>query len=326
MNPMLDLSTGLQQIRQSAGALKPFRIEDLPNVWTLDARTEWLVDGLIPSGALTLLSGDSGVGKSTLALALAGAVAHGTPFLGLPVRQNRVLYVDGENPLGTIRERLDRLQIAQTNDLYLWGGWHQEHTPAGPHALSVFDFAREHRGLIIYDSLIGFHPGSEQDASETRRYLQHYRTLANTGAAVFLIAHSGKAESSKQYRGSSDIKAAVDQAYCLELMSDVDAGTRALRLTPFKTRIAELAPFSINWSSTGGFELGRASSRTNRELVEDIIRRNPDLTGRVITGLAASAGVAKNRCEELLANGADNGWLIVNPGPRNSKLYRCRET
>src|SRR5882724_4638573 len=51
-----------------------------PSIWSLDMRTSWLVDRLVAERALTLLTGDTGAGKSTLALAIAGAVAHGAPF------------------------------------------------------------------------------------------------------------------------------------------------------------------------------------------------------------------------------------------------------
>ena len=45
-----------------------FNIDELPSVWTFQSNVEWAVDGLVPMGGLTLVTGDSGVGKSTLAL------------------------------------------------------------------------------------------------------------------------------------------------------------------------------------------------------------------------------------------------------------------
>jgi RecA-family ATPase len=88
--------------------------------------------------------------------------------------------------------------------------------------------------LIIFDSLIQFHTGSEQDSSETRRYLDQYRRLAHLGPGIVLPHHTGKGEGAKQYRGSSDIKASVDQAFCLEALSDGGGSTtRELRLSPF---------------------------------------------------------------------------------------------
>src|SRR5271156_3704646 len=93
---------------------RTFRIEDLPNIWTLTPKAvDWVAESLIPDGAITLLCGDSGVGKSTLALALAGAVAHGQPFLGRSTKQRGVLYVDRENPDYVVQARVRSLRIAE---------------------------------------------------------------------------------------------------------------------------------------------------------------------------------------------------------------------
>ena len=100
-----------------------FSIDEIPSVWGFGGRIDWLIDDLIPQGALTLITGDSGVGKSTFALAMAGSVVHGHPFLERGTMQKTALYVDGENPVCVCRERLDRLGIAETASLKVWGGW-----------------------------------------------------------------------------------------------------------------------------------------------------------------------------------------------------------
>src|SRR5262249_49932382 len=116
----LDLAKSVEQLAEL-----PFSIDALPDVHTLEARTEWLIEDLIPRGAITLLTGDSGVGKSTLALALAGAVAHGERFLGRAAVQAHTLYADAENPLSVVKERLERLGIAPADTLRVWGGWNE---------------------------------------------------------------------------------------------------------------------------------------------------------------------------------------------------------
>ncbi len=45
---------------------------------------EWIVTKWIPHGAVTILGGDGGIGKSLLAMQLLTAVAIGEPWLGLP--------------------------------------------------------------------------------------------------------------------------------------------------------------------------------------------------------------------------------------------------
>src|SRR4029079_9871616 len=55
-------------------------LDDLP-------KPEWLVDGALPARSLILLFGDTGVGKSFLALDWAASIATGTAWHGRPVKQ-----------------------------------------------------------------------------------------------------------------------------------------------------------------------------------------------------------------------------------------------
>jgi hypothetical protein len=294
-------------------------IPNLPDMWDFDARIEWLVEGLIPAGAVTLLTGESGVGKSTLALALCGAVAHGTRILGRETRQRTVLYLDRENPGQVVRERLHRLRIPKTSELRIWGGW-VDPQPHGPNSPSVIEYCREFRPLVVWDSLVAFHTGSEQDASETRKHMQAYRNLAAMGATVLVSHHTGKAETSRQYRGSSDIKAAVDMAWLLESLGDAGAGLQSLRLTPFKSRLALVEPMRIDYTD-GQFGVSSTRAETNREIMERVVRDHPDESAKGLVTLAQAAGVAKTRAEQLLAQGEREGWLTVSVGRRGRKTY-----
>ncbi len=135
-------------------------LAQIPSVFSLESRLDWCVDGMIAQGSITLICAESGVGKTWLAYYLSGCVAQGKPVLGRPVRQSKVLYLDGENPLYVVKQRLQDLGISETPDLIVWGGWNLA-PPVGPHDRPVIEFARQHKGLIIFDSLIEFHPGSE---------------------------------------------------------------------------------------------------------------------------------------------------------------------
>jgi len=107
---------------------------------------------------------------------------------------------------------------------------------------------QQHRPLLIWDSLIDFHDGDEQSAKETRRFMKHFRALANAGATVIILHHTGKTETSQDYRGSSDIKAAVDTAYRLETEFSLDKGIHRLTLRNFKGRFAIGRDFALDSS------------------------------------------------------------------------------
>jgi len=71
---------------------------------------EYIVGGLIAERSLNIVVGESGHGKTPFLYQLGLCVASGTPFLGRPVKQGRVLYMDYENGLGELDEMLARLK------------------------------------------------------------------------------------------------------------------------------------------------------------------------------------------------------------------------
>src|SRR5882724_12138908 len=86
---------------------------------------EYLIDGLIPKQGISITVGDSGLGKSPLLYQTAICVAAGMPFMGRPVRQGPVLYMDCENGLVQVEEVVSRLSTFlglanRPSELKLW--------------------------------------------------------------------------------------------------------------------------------------------------------------------------------------------------------------
>ncbi|PRY58779.1 DNA repair protein RadA/Sms [Knoellia remsis] len=69
--------------------------------------------GLVP-GAVVLVAGEPGIGKSTLLLDVAGRAARG----GAPGQERRVLYVSGEESAAQVRSRAERIE-AMARTLFL---------------------------------------------------------------------------------------------------------------------------------------------------------------------------------------------------------------
>jgi hypothetical protein len=83
--------------------------------------------------------------------------------------------------------------------------------------------------------------------------MKHFRALANLGATVLILHHTGKASSSQDYRGSSDIKAAVDMAYCLESEMTFAGAIHRLSLRNFKGRFAPGRQLGLDFLPKKGF-------------------------------------------------------------------------
>lgn len=287
---------------------------DLPSVWRLDDKIDWLIADMIPLKGVTLLTAASGTGKTWVAYAIGGAVAHGTPFLGREVKRRPVVYLDGENPGAVVKERLGDLGITETDAFEIWGGWCPDDVP-GPGKERIVSCAKTHKPLFIWDSLVQFHDGDEQSATETRRFMKLFRVLANLGAPVLVLHNTGKSDGSQQYRGSSDIEASVDMAYLLTSSSKGEQLTR-LTMTGFKSRIAPCKNFGLEFHSGQGFEAVEVPEGPHKPSIQSVVLKiitdSPGINGTEIVELAKAQHAGRNKVRAFLKtlpykNGKGNG-------------------
>lgn len=175
---------------------------------------QWLWHPYIPFGKLTIIQGDPGEGKTTLALRLAAACSTGNPLPGMEsMGPFNVIYQSAEDGMGdTIKPRLMDAGADLDRVLSIVEDKKQ---------LSLLDeriekAIREHNArLMILDPIQGY-IGSRVDinrANEIRTVLKSVSSVAEqTGCAIVLIGHLNKASgSSSAYRGlgSIDFRAAA---------------------------------------------------------------------------------------------------------------------
>jgi hypothetical protein len=175
--------------------------------------------------------------------------------------------------------------------------------------------------LVVVDSLSGFHGGDQNDAGEMRTFMHRCRRLADLGATVVVIHHDGKAETAKDYRGSSDFKAAIDTGFHVSNYGDSgQLGTLVLR--PFKMRVGSCG--EITYSYAGGrFIRGNAAEvkQTLAEQLTALLRLNPGVTARRFDDLVNDRGLGRNRARTFLGDGVTSGAVRFEPGPKNAKRY-----
>lgn len=298
-------------------------VSALPSVWDQDSSIDWLVEGMIPRGSVTLISAESGTGKTWLAYALAAAVARGVDFLGRTVHRAPVVYLDGENPLYVVQRNLRDLGIDPIPDLRVWGGWNEE-SPPGPNDTRILSFVREQKPLLIWDSLVEFNTGDEQSSTEMRRFMKFFRALAHLGATIIILHHTGKSKSSGTYRGSSDIKASVDVAY-LVTGSTRSGKLHRLTMDPFKSRIAPGQKFAMEFRERKGFfgiDVPKQAAKPDPfDTVRRIVMDNPKSNATRIKELAKPLGVSKGKVDEVLGSGE----FSFEPGKGSEKLYWVEE-
>lgn len=134
--------------------------------------------GLI-KGSLTLISGDPGIGKSTLLLQCAGAIAK---------EYGKVLYVSGEESEEQIKMRADRLNIT-TDQLYVVSETQlsmvEEHIQAIDPVFCIVDSIQ-----TLFSDQISSAPGS---VSQVRECASELMRLGKTNQLpLFIVAHVTK--------------------------------------------------------------------------------------------------------------------------------------
>jgi hypothetical protein len=288
----------------------------IPDIFSLEMPdVDYIVPDILPRGNVVLWTGNPGCGKSFFSLAMSVSIATGSEFLSRACVATRVLIIDKENPVQLQRQRLRTLAGGRIPELKIWGGWLRDPPPMLDD-VRLRTIAKEERPVIIFDSLVRFHDADENAASEMRHVMAHVRRLADLGATVILVHHKPKSDD-LLYRGSSDILAAVDMAFVLEMK-----GPGQLRLRCFKSRLSEDRTFTITANfAQGKFGLTDSSFAVHQqdevEILTEIISRSPGCSTNEIERVS---GLRRTRVLNLLHKHTGRHWR-VQPGPRNAKMY-----
>lgn len=171
---------------------------------------EWIMPGLLARGERLILTGQEGLGKTVLTRQLAMCTAAGmSPFSGLEMPHQRVLYVDCENPERIMQKRFGELANAIGNHIRkpqpFGGRMLLEQRPDGIDLLDAADRRWLHRRLKhtrpdllmigpIYKITRGVAPG-ESDETNSRvlaAVMDELRTEFDVG--LIMEAHSPKGD------------------------------------------------------------------------------------------------------------------------------------
>ena len=169
----------------------------------------FLIPPYVPEGKLTILAGDSSVGKTAMACSLAALVSTGGSLCGHSCQQRPVVMFSVEDDPAVLRGRIE----ADGGDLS------QVYFYEDAATLSFVDPVVETlvqsvgAGLVIFDPLQAFLGGrvDMHRANETRPVLAQLSAMAKRNScAVVIISHQGKGQQSNaMYKilGSVDIPA-----------------------------------------------------------------------------------------------------------------------
>lgn len=287
-------------LAQAEAILARYPDVDWHEVWNagLD-EPEWLIDGFLETRRGVAMFAAGGKGKSLLSLEAAACIATGTPFAGRTTRRRHVLYVDVENDLGDI---IDRLKTFGFTPGQLDGWLHYKSFPSLPDldrpdgGRALLCLAQAHDAeVVIIDTLARTVGGPENDSDTYRAYAKATgKLLKAAGIACLRIDHAGKDAAAGQ-RGSSAKNDDVDVVWELSRQGD-DAWT-------LKTGTSKLKKRSRHGDSTIELKRGPddrlaerhtvATERTAVDIEDDVVRKVVEALDRL--GVDPKCGRRKAR-------------------------------
>ncbi|MCE5239191.1 AAA family ATPase [bacterium] len=162
--------------------------------------SSWLWESWLPEGYVTMLGGETGVGKSGVALALVRCYLHGlswpdgTRRSDPHPRDRRVLWLETEDSHGMLRDRCEQWGVS-ADRLRVWGNdglaTARLDDPDFPAALTR-EHHRSRYGLIVLDTLTGAHYQEENSAGIKRNLHVLTRFAAHEHVAVLVLHHLRK--------------------------------------------------------------------------------------------------------------------------------------
>lgn len=179
-----EVSHSIAKANNSLGTNTPMRVDTIQpqaetRIDTLCEELNRVLGGGLVTGSLTLIGGEPGIGKSTLALQTA-----------LKLKGRRILYVSGEESVNQIKMRADRLGTMQS-ECYLLSETHLEEILEQAKALNP--------QLLVIDSIqtiassaveTGAIAGSVSQIRECTAQLLAY--AKSSGVPVILVGHITK--------------------------------------------------------------------------------------------------------------------------------------
>jgi hypothetical protein len=255
---------------------------------------EWLVDGLLLVGGVSLLVAKPKVGKTTLSRARGLAVARGTPFLGRTTQQGAVLYLVLEDSEEMAKEHFVRMGgTAEPLFCHIAGGEEADLEWVGE---IIAEFQTR---LVIVDTLfklIRFSDGN--DYAQVSRAMAPLIGLARkTRCHITCLHHVGKGlrNGPDAILGSTALFGAVDTVLSLEEHSERGTISTTQR---YGTRLPP-TPLTLD-PATGWPALGTAPATPAEEPLAARVRA---VCSAPVTApaLAARLDVSRTRLDRVLA-------------------------
>ena len=255
-----------------------------------------LIGGMVPEGALSLLSADSEAGKTWLALDWGMHVVLGMSWLGLPVKQGRaVMVLEDDNQRRASRRvwqlgRAAGLDAQALKRLPLSIAAKRGFSVDDKAALDQLAKQADGAALVVIDPLIKVHNERENDAA-MEQVMRKLDSLTRGGAAVLVLHHLPKPDPRSPQRtggarGHTSIRAAARAK--IELMKS-RGGVLSLEATNSYGPATSMKLRLIIDGGLARFERADAPLKAAPDAEPEAAARDSELERRVLDAVRTSS-------------------------------------
>jgi len=227
----------------------------------------WVIKGWLPAYGTCMIYGESGVGKTFVALDMACSIASAMMWQGIKTKPGIVVYLAGEGNYG-MRQRIaawcKKNGITQLDNLLISNKAIDLDSPGA--AARIIAAVREMTGetvvLVIIDTLNNHMSGDENSAKDTRAMINACNIVSTAlGATSMLVHHLGHSSESKQRaRGSSAWRGALDASILVSgEKNEIKVSCTKMKDSPEPAeRYGWLEPVSLDWVDEDGLPIDGA--------------------------------------------------------------------
>jgi hypothetical protein len=206
---------------------------------------EWLWDGVLAKGMVTLMTSRWKEGKTTLMSALLAHLGRGETMAGSPVAPTRTVILS-EEPKELWELRHKRLNFDEANIRFACRPFERRLRP-NEWSDVILELADENPGLVVLDPLAMFLPGNiENQPTRMLDAVEQLHVLTEQGTALGMLHHPSK-RGSRHYispRGTGALAGFADILVELDCPNGLEDRVRRLRsvsrLASSTTRFIEL--------------------------------------------------------------------------------------
>jgi len=294
----------------------PFTFEELTDREIPETR--FLIEKIMPTNAITFLSGNPGSGKSWILIEIALAVAEGRKFLNrFETTKGKVLIIDEERRAGETQRRLKKLEAPKTKDVFIT-------CLEGVKIDNVVDRERiikfcEDQGiqLVIFDSLRSVNSLDENNSKEAQEIMDCFKQFVVKGISVLATHHNRKEgfliskDATQTLRGSSGLLAGIsslisidkcdNQGKRLELIISHPKMNEGEQIQPFQVALQEDEQGKMRWEFIKEIE----ADYTKIEKAKEVILRVLDSEGEKYQAELIKGLESQGFAERTLRRGLD---------------------